>query len=100
MSNNSEISNIYIDWLEKSISDEYFIYYEFSDFNNLQLIGNGLFGSVMRASWKNQNRYFALKSFNNDTVALEEVVNEIKLHKRVDFHQNIIRFFGITRERA
>ncbi|CAI2179900.1 9897_t:CDS:2, partial [Funneliformis geosporum] len=54
----------------------------------------------MRASWKNQNRYFVLKSFNNDTVTLKEVVNEIKLHKRVDFHQNIIRFFGITRERA
>ncbi|CAI2196730.1 6533_t:CDS:2, partial [Funneliformis geosporum] len=92
MSIDPETSNI--DWLEKSISDEYFI--EFSDFSNLQLIGNGSFGSVWRANWK--NRYYALKSFNDDTITLKKVVKEIKLHKKVDLHENIIRFFGITRE--
>ncbi|CAI2178004.1 1909_t:CDS:2, partial [Funneliformis geosporum] len=97
MSNNPDI---YIDWLEKSISDEYLTHYKYSDFNNLTEIGNGSFGSVIRASWKIPDRYFVLKPFNNDTITLKEVVNEIKLHKRVDVHQNIIRFFGITREIA
>ncbi|CAI2176315.1 10113_t:CDS:2 [Funneliformis geosporum] len=27
---------------------------------------------------------------------LEKVVNEVKLHKKVDFHPNILRFYGIT----
>ncbi|CAG8456167.1 7113_t:CDS:2, partial [Funneliformis mosseae] len=56
MSNNPEISNIYVDWLEKSISDEYLIHYEYSDFDNLEPIGNGSFGNVMRANWKNPDQ--------------------------------------------
>ncbi|POG81800.1 kinase-like domain-containing protein [Rhizophagus irregularis DAOM 181602=DAOM 197198] len=31
---------------------------------------------------------------------LKELVNEIKLQKRVDFHENIIRFYGITKVEA
>ncbi|CAB5215369.1 unnamed protein product [Rhizophagus irregularis] len=30
-------------------------------------------------------------------MTLKGVVNEIKLHKRVDFHENILRFYGITK---
>ena len=80
MSDNTNIreSNCYIDWLERSITDEYFHCYEYSDFNNLQLIGNGSFGNVMRATWKNTN-IFALKSFNYDKITLKEVVNEVQI---------------------
>ncbi|CAB5370394.1 unnamed protein product [Rhizophagus irregularis] len=35
-----------------------------------------------------------MKSIQYFTVG---VVNEIKLHKRVDFHENILRFYGITK---
>ncbi|CAB4421725.1 unnamed protein product [Rhizophagus irregularis] len=35
--------------------------------------------------------------FNNDKTTLKEVVNEIKLHKRVDFHENILQLYGITK---
>jgi len=77
--------NFYIDWLENSIADEYFTYYEYSDFKNLQPIGNGSFGKVTRANWKNADRFFALKSFNNNNfnnnkkVTLNEVVNEVPI---------------------
>ncbi|CAG8693278.1 8151_t:CDS:2, partial [Funneliformis mosseae] len=40
----------------------------------------------------------ALKSFNNNKTTLKNIVKEIKLHKEVDFHSNIIRIFGITSE--
>ncbi len=81
MSDKTDIkeSSFYIDWLEKSITDEYFNHYEYSDFKNLQSIGIGSFGNVMRANWKNTNRLFALKSFKNDKITLKEVVNEVKL---------------------
>ncbi|GBC18514.2 kinase-like domain-containing protein [Rhizophagus irregularis DAOM 181602=DAOM 197198] len=82
---------------EKSINQEHIIYYEFSDFNNFQPIGKGSFGSVLRANWKNTDTIFAIKKFNNDKTTLKGVVNEIKLHKRVDFHENILRFYGITK---
>ncbi|CAB4378300.1 unnamed protein product [Rhizophagus irregularis] len=94
-------SNYYIDWLDKSIANEYFNYYEFSEFKNLELIGSGSHGSVIRANWENIENFFALKTFKNyDNTMLKELVNEIKLQKRVDFHENIIRFYGITKAEA
>ncbi|RGB37964.1 kinase-like domain-containing protein [Rhizophagus diaphanus] len=90
--------NYYINWLEKSIADEYLNYYEYSEFKNLKPIGNGSFGSVIRANWKNSGNFFALKTFkNNCNTTLKELVNEIRLQKRVDFHENIIRFYGVTK---
>src|SRR6266498_1974606 len=58
--------NIYTDWLEKSIAEEFITYYEYSEFKNSQKIGIGSFGSVSRAIWKNTDKVFALKIFNND----------------------------------
>ena len=77
---NSESEDIkdYIDWLEKSISEEHIRYYDYEEFNNAQPIGKGSYGSVIRVTWKNTNRIFALKSFlNNDKTTLKEVVNEV-----------------------
>ncbi|CAB5363149.1 unnamed protein product [Rhizophagus irregularis] len=90
-------SNIYIDWLEKSIVDEYINYYDYSEFKNLEPLGNGSYGSVVRAKWRNSDTFFALKTFNNDKITLKEVVNEIKSQKKVDVHENILRFYGITK---
>ncbi|POG75658.1 kinase-like domain-containing protein [Rhizophagus irregularis DAOM 181602=DAOM 197198] len=85
------------DLLERITTEEHIIHYEISEFKNLQPIGSGSFGSVFRANWKNTDKYFALKRFNNDKTTLKEVVNEIKLHKRVDFHENILQLYGITK---
>ena len=76
MSNETDI-NVYVDWLEKSIANEYFNYYEYSDFNNIQPIGSGNFGKVSRANWKDTDTIFALKSFDNYKLTLKEVVNEV-----------------------
>ena len=67
----------YIDWLENSIANEYFNYYEYSDFKNTQPIGSGNFGKVSRANWKDTDTIFALKSFDNYKLTLKEVVNEV-----------------------
>src|SRR5436189_198140 len=66
MSKNSEIRdlNYYIDWLNHSIVEQHIKYYEYSDFKNIQQIGKGSYGNVERVNWK--NRFFALKSFNQD----------------------------------
>ncbi len=49
---NNKDSNFYIDWLEKSITDKFFNYYEYSDFKNIQSAGKGSLGNVVRANWK------------------------------------------------
>ena len=44
---------------------------------NIQPIGKGSYGNVVRANLKNSNHNFALKSFNIDKQTLKEVVNEV-----------------------
>ncbi|GBC07945.1 hypothetical protein RclHR1_00780025 [Rhizophagus clarus] len=88
--------NYYIDWLDNSITEEHIRYYEYSSFTNIQQIGRGSYGNVVRVSCKNTERLFALKSFNNEET-FKKVVKELKLHRSVDDHENIIRFYGITK---
>ncbi|EXX67414.1 uncharacterized protein OCT59_023840 [Rhizophagus irregularis] len=86
-----------INWLEEAIGKKYIKYYEYNHFNNIKEIGSGSFGTVYRAKWKNSRSYMALKSFFNlNNVTIKEIVNELKLQREVDFHENIIRFFGVT----
>src|SRR4051794_27227989 len=66
-----------IDWLNHSIADEHIKYYEYSDFKIIQQIGEGSYGNVVYANWKNSDRFFALKSFKNDEQTLNEVVKEV-----------------------
>ena len=74
MSNESDLE----DWLENSITNEYFNYYKYSDLKDtIQLIGEGNFGKVFRANWKNSDRFFALKAFNEDKITIKEFVKEV-----------------------
>jgi len=83
MSNNIELnvtenSNEWTKWIDEAISKNYFKYYEFKHFNNIQEIGTGSFGKVYRANWKNSDEYFALKSFFNlNNATVKEIVNEV-----------------------
>ena len=54
-----------VDWLENSVANEHIIEYKYSDFNNVQHIGGGSFGSISRANWKDTDTICALKSFNS-----------------------------------
>ncbi|RGB40147.1 kinase-like domain-containing protein [Rhizophagus diaphanus] len=85
------------EWIEDAISKKHIKYYKYEDFRDVQKIGSGNFGKVYRANWKNLEQYFALKSLSNlDNKAIKEVVKEIEIHRDVQFHNNIISFFGIT----
>ncbi|GES93151.1 kinase-like domain-containing protein [Rhizophagus clarus] len=97
MQNNVNI-NESINWIEEAINKKHIKYYEYENFKNIQKIGCGAFGKVFRANWKKFDNYLALKTFFNlNDITLKEIVNELKLQREVDFHDNIIRFFGITK---
>ncbi|CAB4395467.1 unnamed protein product [Rhizophagus irregularis] len=92
-------SNEWINWIEESIAKKRIKYYDYNHFNNIQEVGSGGFGKVYRANWKSsRSSYLALKSFYNFNVMAKEIVNELKLQHEIDFHENIIRFYGITTE--
>ncbi|GET02861.1 kinase-like domain-containing protein [Rhizophagus clarus] len=101
MSNDTENTIIkdtdyYSELLERSIAEERIIHYKYSDFKNVQQIE----GNVFRATWKCTDLFFALKSFNNNQKSVQKVVNEINLHKKVDLHPNILKFYGIIKIEA
>ena len=83
MSNNTEPkiignSNEWANWIEEAITKNYFKYYEYNHFSNIQKIGTGGFGKVYRANWKNSEQYLALKTFFNlDDITAKEVVHEV-----------------------
>ena len=66
------------DWLENSITNGYLNYYEYSEFKNIQPLGNGSYGSVVRANWKNTDTILAVKCFNSQALTFyKEVINEV-----------------------
>ncbi|CAB4379635.1 unnamed protein product [Rhizophagus irregularis] len=100
MSNNAEFisnSNDWNKWIEEAISKKLIKYYEYKQFYNIQEIGSGGFGKVYRANWKNSHKRYAIKSFFNiNNATVKAIVREIQLQREVDFHDNVIRFYGVT----
>jgi hypothetical protein len=77
-------NNEWINWIEEAITKNYFKYYEYNHFNNIEEIGSGSFGKAYRAKWKNSHCYLALKTFFNfNNITIKEVVNEVINNKHV-----------------
>ncbi|RGB34716.1 kinase-like domain-containing protein [Rhizophagus diaphanus] len=94
----TENKNEWINWIEEAIDKEHINYYEYKEFSNFQEIGEGSFGKVYRTNWKNLKKYFALKSFFSlNNVTVKEIVHELKIQRKIDYHDNIIRCHGITK---
>ncbi|PKY30539.1 kinase-like protein [Rhizophagus irregularis] len=93
MSNNIEINtNEWINWIKEAVNKDLLKYYDYKYFSDIQEIGPGRFGKVFRANWRNSN-YLALKC-----ASVKDIVHELKLQKEINFHDNIIKFCGVTVE--
>ncbi|GBB87501.1 hypothetical protein RclHR1_00140005 [Rhizophagus clarus] len=101
MSNNDDIkySNDQIDydaWIKNSIAIDCLNYYKYSEFRNIQKLGDGASGSIHSANWKNTDTILVLKSFKK--TAMKEVVNELILHRKAQIHVNILKIYGVTKD--
>ncbi|RGB40293.1 kinase-like domain-containing protein [Rhizophagus diaphanus] len=91
-------SNKWINWIEVAISEDYFKIM----ISKISVILKKLVLEVSQKfigqNWKNSNQYFALKHFfKPDDAAVKEIAHDLTLQREVDFHNNIIRFYGITK---
>ncbi|CAB4416074.1 unnamed protein product [Rhizophagus irregularis] len=90
------------DWIDKKIKDDDINYFEYNEFSNMKNIGNGAFGIVNRADWKSCRSKVALKILASNSSINEDNMNkflkELKNLRKVNFHPNINRCFGITKE--
>ncbi|POG65700.1 kinase-like domain-containing protein, partial [Rhizophagus irregularis DAOM 181602=DAOM 197198] len=94
----TENKNEWIDWIKEVIDKEHLKYYEYKEFNNFQEIGTGSFGKVYRANYKNFEKNFSLKSFFGlNNITMKGIVREVKIQREIDFHENIIRYHGVTK---
>ncbi|CAB4432524.1 unnamed protein product [Rhizophagus irregularis] len=71
-------------------------HYDHQDFKILSEIGTGGSAAVYAAYWKNTTSKFAIKKITQLSVE-KEIINEIDIIKKVDFHPNIIKFVGIIK---
>ncbi|RIB28974.1 kinase-like domain-containing protein, partial [Gigaspora rosea] len=85
------------DLIQKCLVEGQVKFYEYTRFKDIELIGEGGYGKVYRAIFKDNEITVALKSFKGNHVSIKEIVNELKLHCRVDMHSNIIRLHGATK---
>ncbi|GBC10312.1 hypothetical protein RclHR1_09510003 [Rhizophagus clarus] len=88
------------------INDGEINYIEYSEFSNVEPVGQGSFGIVESADWKSCGIKTALKTLvnNNSPIDKENLdnlnkfVKELKNLKKVSFHPNVNGFFGITKK--
>ncbi|CAB4379982.1 unnamed protein product [Rhizophagus irregularis] len=96
-----QVANNSKEWIKEVISKKHIKYYEYIQFHNIEKIGNGNFGKVYRAKWKNSEQYMILKSFYNfDNAIVKEIIREFELQNEIGFHNNIIRLYGITNKES
>ncbi|RGB37538.1 kinase-like domain-containing protein [Rhizophagus diaphanus] len=95
MSYNNRYTTKWNNWIEEAINNEHINCYEYKDFYNLEGIGSGGFGEVYRANWKDSHNIYALKSLKVSEA--KKFVDELKIQRKVNVHDNIIRFYGITK---
>jgi hypothetical protein len=77
---NDNADDEWIQWIKDGIakiSNKYINYHDYNEFQNIECIGNGVFGNVYRANYKNSNTIVALKSLKNGKDFIKEIVNEV-----------------------
>ncbi|KAF0499942.1 kinase-like protein [Gigaspora margarita] len=86
-------------WFEKTLQEENIINYEYSAYENIEIIEKGGFGIVYSANY--YGKKVALKCLRCDEVNKEtskEFIKELKQLHAINFHPNINQFYGITRD--
>ncbi|CAG8460431.1 2959_t:CDS:2 [Cetraspora pellucida] len=83
------------DLIQKCLNEGHIKFFDYTHFNNIELIGEGGHGKVYRATLKDKDITVALKSFKSNNVTIKEIVNEVI----VDMHSNIIRLYGATKSK-
>nr|CAG8604291.1 1438_t:CDS:2 [Entrophospora candida] len=85
---------------KNQLKREHIFLYDYNSFQNIEFIDDGAFGTISRAFSKHHQELVALKSINIDQkYTFEQFLNEAKQHLKVEFHSNILRFYGITKEK-
>ncbi|RHZ83547.1 hypothetical protein Glove_91g142 [Diversispora epigaea] len=81
--------------IEDTLRKEKISFYRYSEFEYVKLIH----GNVYKATFKTSQKTVALKCILlNDKFTLDNLINEIKRYRKLEIHDSILRFYGITKQ--
>ncbi|RHZ73026.1 hypothetical protein Glove_233g29 [Diversispora epigaea] len=83
--------------IEEIIQKENIPFYKYSKFYNVKLITANIFKATFKISQKTvilKNVYLN----DNNKFTLDNLINEIKRHRKLETHDSIIKFYGITKQ--
>ncbi|RHZ46442.1 hypothetical protein Glove_621g48 [Diversispora epigaea] len=85
------------DSFEGALKGRFIKEFNYDTFENITRIASGAFGTVYRADSTNLGKNVALKSLHeNNELFYEQFVRELTNITAVDYHDNIINFYGIS----
>ncbi|RHZ81625.1 hypothetical protein Glove_117g538 [Diversispora epigaea] len=82
---------------ENALKNNFIKKFDYNKFENIERIAEGGFGIVYRANSLNLRKHVALKSLlETDEIFYEKFVKELTNILAVNYHDNIIKFYGIS----
>ncbi|CAG8579121.1 2761_t:CDS:2 [Funneliformis mosseae] len=104
MSNDTKIiksspsSTVKEEWVTDVLFKEHIIFHEFHTFHHLKYIGDAAARAYVATS-KIYHKPMLLKPISfNQSFTIQDLVDEVKQHRKVELHENVVRFYGITKE--
>ncbi|CAG8701293.1 6366_t:CDS:2, partial [Cetraspora pellucida] len=88
------------EFIDNKIEEGKITEYKSDEFKKRKKIGGGAYSIVYKAiiiNAENAEKMYALKVIENDAHIDNEIMNELENMLSVDHHQNIIKFYGVTK---
>ncbi|RIA91680.1 kinase-like domain-containing protein [Glomus cerebriforme] len=98
MSLNSLNSTDQNGWITDILYKENIIFHEFHTFDNMKYIGDAAARVYIATSRIYHQPIFLKPIIFNQSYTIQNFVNEVKQHRQVELHENIVHFYGITKE--
>ncbi|RHZ45510.1 hypothetical protein Glove_673g43 [Diversispora epigaea] len=84
--------------ISRILQRENIVVYSHNEFEQLEEVAAGSHGTIFKAELRNPTRTVVLKPISlTEEFKLQDMINEIKQHQKLEYHYNILRFYGITR---
>ncbi|CAG8605315.1 2267_t:CDS:2 [Diversispora eburnea] len=87
--------------LEDAFRHKFIKFISYSELENLTRVDSGKFGSIHTAYWHKLRKIVAVKrlhSFAQNDTAIQNFVHELQIQKRVEYHDRMIRIFGVSQD--
>ncbi|RIA91681.1 kinase-like domain-containing protein [Glomus cerebriforme] len=85
-------------WITDVLYKENIIFHEFHTFDNMKYIGDAAARAYIATSRIYHQPILLKPIIFNQSYTIQNFVNEVKQHRQVELHENIVRFYGVTKE--